>query len=83
MAYLPTALADVPREQLKVCESCQLDFFDELMPTVAKAIVSNGANAKFRLATVSAELELLSRRCCVSISIIYKLNWLHDKEEQK
>ena len=52
MAYLPTALADVPREQLKVCESYQLDFFDELMPTVAKAIVSNGANAKFRLATV-------------------------------
>jgi len=50
-AYLPSDLAKVPRQQLRVCDSAlQTDFFDELMPVVAQALSSNGE--KFRLATV-------------------------------
>ena len=48
---LPAILLQVPRAALRVCEpGFQSDFFDELMPAVAKALSSDGG--KFRLATV-------------------------------
>jgi len=50
-AYLPSDLAKVPHQQLRVCDSAlQTDFLDELMPVVAQALSANGG--KFRLATV-------------------------------
>ena len=47
---LPTIVKKVPRENLCVCEAgFQADFFDTLMPVVAKTLSPKG---KFRLATV-------------------------------
>lgn len=52
--YLPKDLAEVPRRQLRVCESAvQLDFFDELMPSVVNAVANIAEpGKKLRLATV-------------------------------
>ena len=48
--WLPTIVTKVPRENLRVCEAgLQADFFDTLMPVVAKTLSPKG---KFRLATV-------------------------------
>lgn len=52
--YLPTELSKVPSTQLRVCESAvQLDFFDELMPSVVNVVAKlSKSSKKLRLATV-------------------------------
>ena len=49
--YLPSEIASLPRNQLRVYEAAiQLDFFDEMIPAMVKALAPKGE--KLRLATV-------------------------------